>query len=101
MRPLFPSGVWRRSALLARVHAHRAAGHRSAAGGRARARRPTRRRSAVKGSDTMVILGQRWAEDYMKANPGHRPSRSPAAARAPASRRSSTARPTSASRAAR
>jgi phosphate transport system substrate-binding protein len=25
---------------------------------------------AVKGSDTMVILGQRWAETYMKANPG-------------------------------
>ncbi len=24
----------------------------------------------VKGSDTMVILAQRWAEDYMKANPG-------------------------------
>lgn len=24
----------------------------------------------VKGSDTMVILGQRWAETYMKANPG-------------------------------
>jgi phosphate transport system substrate-binding protein len=24
----------------------------------------------VKGSDTMVILGQRWAEEYMKRNPG-------------------------------
>src|SRR5215468_4655406 len=24
----------------------------------------------VKGSDTMVILGQRWAEAYMKAHPG-------------------------------
>jgi phosphate transport system substrate-binding protein len=24
----------------------------------------------VKGSDTMVILGQRWAEQYMNANPG-------------------------------
>jgi phosphate transport system substrate-binding protein len=24
----------------------------------------------VKGSDTMVILAQRWAEEYMKANPG-------------------------------
>jgi len=24
---------------------------------------------SVKGSDTMVILGQRWAEDYMKSNP--------------------------------
>src|SRR5512144_2796799 len=23
----------------------------------------------VKGSDTMVILAQRWAEDYMKKNP--------------------------------
>jgi len=26
----------------------------------------------VKGSDTMVILSQRWAENYMKANPGKR-----------------------------
>jgi phosphate transport system substrate-binding protein len=25
---------------------------------------------SVKGSDTMVILGQRWAETYMKENPG-------------------------------
>jgi phosphate transport system substrate-binding protein len=25
---------------------------------------------AIKGSDTMVVLGQRWAEDYMKKNPG-------------------------------
>jgi phosphate transport system substrate-binding protein len=24
----------------------------------------------IKGSDTMVILGQRWAEDYMKKSPG-------------------------------
>ena len=24
----------------------------------------------IKGSDTMVILGQRWAEVYMKKNPG-------------------------------
>jgi len=24
----------------------------------------------VKGSDTMVILGQRWAEKFMNANPG-------------------------------
>jgi phosphate transport system substrate-binding protein len=24
----------------------------------------------IKGSDTMVILGQRWAEEYMKKNPG-------------------------------
>ncbi len=24
----------------------------------------------IKGSDTMVILGQRWAENYMKQNPG-------------------------------
>jgi phosphate transport system substrate-binding protein len=24
----------------------------------------------IKGSDTMVVLGQRWAEDYMKKNPG-------------------------------
>jgi phosphate transport system substrate-binding protein len=28
----------------------------------------------VKGSDTMVVLGQRWAEEYMKKNP-RRPSR--------------------------
>jgi phosphate transport system substrate-binding protein len=26
----------------------------------------------VKGSDTMVILSQRWAENYMKANPGRK-----------------------------
>ena len=25
---------------------------------------------SLKGSDTMVILGQRWAETFMKANPG-------------------------------
>ena len=25
----------------------------------------------IKGSDTMVILGQRWAEEYMKKNPEH------------------------------
>jgi phosphate transport system substrate-binding protein len=25
---------------------------------------------AVKGSDTMVLLGQRWAEEFMKQNPG-------------------------------
>ena len=24
----------------------------------------------IKGSDTMVILGQRWAEEYMKSHPG-------------------------------
>ena len=24
----------------------------------------------IKGSDTMVILGQRWAEAYMASNPG-------------------------------
>ena len=29
-----------------------------------------RRNITVKGSDTLVILGQRWAEDYMKKNPG-------------------------------
>jgi phosphate transport system substrate-binding protein len=28
------------------------------------------RNITVKGSDTMVILGQRWAENYMKRNPG-------------------------------
>lgn len=26
----------------------------------------------VKGSDTMVLLGQRWAEEYLKKNPGER-----------------------------
>ena len=31
---------------------------------------PDKTSIAVKGSDTMVILGQRWAERYMKANPG-------------------------------
>jgi phosphate transport system substrate-binding protein len=25
---------------------------------------------SIKGSDTMVVLGQRWAEEYMKKNPG-------------------------------
>jgi len=30
----------------------------------------TRRNVTVKGSDTMVILGQRWAEIYMSKNPG-------------------------------
>ncbi len=29
-----------------------------------------RRNITIKGSDTMVILGQRWAEDYMKKTPG-------------------------------
>lgn len=29
-----------------------------------------RKSITVKGSDTMVILGQRWAENYMNANPG-------------------------------
>ncbi|MDF1544972.1 MAG: substrate-binding domain-containing protein, partial [bacterium] len=24
----------------------------------------------IKGSDTLVRLGQRWAEEYMKTNPG-------------------------------
>ncbi|MGH9794988.1 MAG: phosphate ABC transporter substrate-binding protein, partial [Candidatus Acidiferrales bacterium] len=24
----------------------------------------------IKGSDTMVILGQRWAEVFMRSNPG-------------------------------
>jgi phosphate transport system substrate-binding protein len=31
---------------------------------------PGRRALTIKGSDTMVILGQRFAEEYMKANPG-------------------------------
>ena len=31
---------------------------------------PDKKSVTVKGSDTMVILGQRWAEEYMKANPG-------------------------------
>jgi len=34
-------------------------------GGRDRAKSVT-----VKGSDTMVILGQKWSEEYMKAHPG-------------------------------
>lgn len=34
-------------------------------GGRDRARSVT-----VKGSDTMVILGQKWSDEYMKAHPG-------------------------------
>ena len=29
-----------------------------------------RKTITVKGSDTMVILGQRWAEEYMKSHPG-------------------------------
>lgn len=28
------------------------------------------RNITIKGSDTMVLLGQRWAEEYMKKNPG-------------------------------
>jgi phosphate transport system substrate-binding protein len=31
---------------------------------------PEKATLSVKGSDTMVILGQRWAETYMNANPG-------------------------------
>ena len=31
---------------------------------------PDKTSVTLKGSDTMVILGQRWAEDYMKQNPG-------------------------------
>jgi phosphate transport system substrate-binding protein len=31
---------------------------------------PDKTSITLKGSDTMVILGQRWAEDYMKKNPG-------------------------------
>lgn len=31
---------------------------------------PQSRPITIKGSDTMVILGQRWAETYMKENPG-------------------------------
>ena len=31
---------------------------------------PEKTNVTVKGSDTMVILGQRWAESYMKLNPG-------------------------------
>jgi phosphate transport system substrate-binding protein len=36
----------------------------------ARSAAPKGRVLTVKGSDTMVILGQRFAEEYMKANPG-------------------------------
>lgn len=39
---------------------------RTTAGGTAADRKPL----TIKGSDTMVILGQRLAEEYMKANPG-------------------------------
>lgn len=39
----------------------------SAASGEAKAEKGN---ITVKGSDTMVILGQRWAENYMKENPG-------------------------------
>ena len=38
----------------------------SAAGGA----QPSNKPITIKGSDTMVILGQRFAEEYMKANPG-------------------------------
>jgi phosphate transport system substrate-binding protein len=31
---------------------------------------PEKTTLTLKGSDTMVILGQRWAEDYMKGHPG-------------------------------
>src|SRR5215467_5232540 len=34
------------------------------------AQAPNKTNITVKGSDTMVILGQRWAETYMKENPG-------------------------------
>lgn len=43
------------------------AGSGSAAGSAGGADKST---IALKGSDTMVILGQRWAENFMKANPG-------------------------------
>ncbi len=40
------------------------------AGGSSSSNPPDKSAIAVKGSDTMVILGQRWAEEFMKANPG-------------------------------
>jgi phosphate transport system substrate-binding protein len=40
------------------------------AAGSASAAAPEKSNITLKGSDTMVILGQRWAEAYMKANPG-------------------------------
>src|SRR5579863_4707857 len=42
-----------------------AAGTAASAGGT-----PDKTTLTVKGSDTMVILGQRWAETYMQASPG-------------------------------
>jgi phosphate transport system substrate-binding protein len=41
-----------------------------AASGSAPAPAAEKNNITLKGSDTMVILGQRWAETYMKANPG-------------------------------
>ena len=49
----------------------------------------------VKGSDTMVILGQRWAEEFMKKNPAAQAAGDGRRLRARAWRRSSTAPPTS------
>lgn len=40
------------------------------AGGEGSAAAADKSAIAVKGSDTMVILGQRWAEEFMKQNPG-------------------------------
>ena len=37
---------------------------------RSRPRPAEKTNMTLKGSDTMVILGQRWAEAYMKANSG-------------------------------
>ena len=31
---------------------------------------PAQKKITIKGSDTMVILAQKWAEVYMKKNPG-------------------------------
>jgi phosphate transport system substrate-binding protein len=42
----------------------------SGSGASAAAPQPDKQAITVKGSDTMVILGQRWAEMYMKDNPG-------------------------------
>ncbi len=42
----------------------------SGSGASATAPTPDKRAITIKGSDTMVILGQRWAETYMNANPG-------------------------------
>jgi phosphate transport system substrate-binding protein len=45
-------------------------GQSTAASGSAATPPADKKSLTIKGSDTMVILGQRWAEEYMKLNPG-------------------------------